>query len=104
VSTSGKYQGAFVPVSLASGKIRLKAASLEVRSKSDWVTCSHEQRVVRCCKFLAEQKHQRLISYSGDLKPYTPFNGEPVEHYSSIAMCYGVWFKVSVSLCIPIDW
>ena len=27
--------------------------SLEVTSKSSWVTCSHEQTVVRCCKFIA---------------------------------------------------
>jgi len=55
--TSGKYQGAFVAGSLRGGKGRLKAVSLEVTSKSSWVTCGHKQRVVRCSKFLAWQKH-----------------------------------------------
>jgi len=41
------------------GNSRLKAASLEAMSKSDWVTCSHEQRMVRRSKFLDGQKHGR---------------------------------------------
>jgi len=58
--TSGKNQDTFVAGSLC----RLKAVSLEVTSKSSWVTCSHEQRVVRFSIFLAGQKHGRLINRS----------------------------------------
>jgi len=59
---SYKNQSAFMAGSLWSGKSRLRAVSFEVTYKSSWVTCSHEQRVVRCSQFLAEQKHGRLVN------------------------------------------